>query len=436
MKFRALTLVLLISLIGFSCKKTTKTIGNNLQPTNNIFVDTIWFNGSDDVKSSTFTVPSLSTKQVGYSFIGNMNDPIFGNSNFDFYTQFSLSTSSLIWGDDAVADSMVLHLCYNGYYGDTTDKQLTVKIYEISELMYADSTYKSDMTLECETEELANMTFVPRPLTPIDTVLDRGVLSIPIDISLGEKLIANGVYETNDDFKEAFKGLHLVCDKNDEVASVISFNLTHSYTYLRLYYHNSEDTLDYDFTISSSDVRFNHYTHDYSNSEITLFDTVNNPKLYVQGAAGTRVWVKFPNIQAWARNIADSLNTNIAINEAKLILSGAVTDTAMYNPPAKLVAAGAKFDADTTYAILPDQYVSSEYFGGSYSAETAQVWFRITEYLQNVIQNGVYATQCDGILIYVDQGSSSPHRWAFYGPQTTEEDKRIRLEIVYSMIND
>ena len=158
--------------------------------------------------------------------------------------------------------------------------------------------------------------------------------------------------------------------------------------------------------------------------------------MYVQGAAGTRVWVKFPNIQAWARNIADSLNTNIAINDAKVILSGAVTDTAMYNPPAKLVAAAAKFDTDTTYAILPDQYVSSEYFGGSYSAETAQVWFRITEYLQNVIQDGVYATQCDGILIYVDQGSSSPHRWAFYGPQTTEEDKRIRLEIVYSMIND
>ena len=432
MKFRALTLVLLISLIGFSCKKTTKTIGNNLQPTNNIFVDTIWFNGSDDVKSSTFTVPSLSTKQVGYSFIGNMNDPIFGNSNFDFYTQFSLSTSSLIWGDDAVADSMVLHLCYNGYYGDTTDKQLTVKIYEISELMYADSTYKSDMTLECETEELANMTFVPRPLTPIDTVLDRGVLSIPINISLGEKLIANGVYETNDDFKEAFKGLHLVCDKNDEVASVISFNLTHSYTYLRLYYHNSEDTLDYDFTISSSDVRFNHYTHDYSNSEITFNDTTNNAKLYVQGAAGTRTWLKFPRIHEWA----DSLGGSIIINEAKLVLKGAVTDTSMYAPPTKLVAAAAKFDADTTYVILPDQLVSSEYFGGTYNKDDGTVWFRVSEYIQNLIKNGAYATDCNGLLIYVDQGSLVPHRWAFHGPECTNADDKVCLQIIYSQILD
>lgn len=430
MKFRALTLVLLISLIGFSCKKTTKTIGNNLQPTNNIFVDTVWFNNSDDIKSSTFTVPSLSTKQVGYSFIGNMNDPMFGNSNLDFYTQFSLSTSSLIWGDDAVADSLVLNLCYNGYYGDTTDKQITLKVYEISEAMYADSTYKSDMTLECETEELANMTFVPRPLTPIDTILDRGVLSIPINVSLGEKFIANGVYETNDDFKEMFKGLHLVCDKNDEAASVVSFNLTHSYTYLRLYYHNSEDTLRYDFTISSSDVRFNHYTHDYSNSEIVFNDTTNNEKLYVQGTAGTRTWLKFPTIQEWA----NSLDGSIIINEAKLVLKGAVTDTSMYAPPTKLVAAAAKFDTDTTYMILPDQYISSEYFGGNYNADDGTVWFRVSEYVQNLIKNGTYATDCNGLFVYVDQGSLVPHRWAFHGPESTSTDERISLQIIYSQI--
>ena len=142
--------------------------------------------------------------------------------------------------------------------------------------------------------------------------------------------------------------------------------------------------------------------------------------------------MKFPNLQEWA----NSLENNIAINEAKLILSGAVTDTAMYTPPTKLVAAGAKFDTDTTYAILPDQYVGSEYFGGSYNADDGKVWFRITEYIQNVIKNGAYATNCDGILIYVDQGSSSPHRWAFHGPQSDSLDKRIRLEIVYSLIND
>ena len=119
-------------------------------------------------------------------------------------------------------------------------------------------------------------------------------------------------------------------------------------------------------------------------------------------------------------------------------MNGAVTDTAVYAPPAGLMAAGAKFDTDTTYVLLPDYLtgLGTEYFGGSYDADNGQVWFRITEYIQNVIKNGSYATKCDGLLIYVDQGSSTPHRWAFHGPQSDSLDKKIRLEIVYSLIND
>lgn len=432
-KTRVLALILFIALIGFSsCRKKPEKIGNDLQPTNSLI--TVSFNDEQDIMTSTFTIPYLNTKQVNYAFIGNMNDPMFGNSNYDFFTQFSLSTSLVDWGENPVADSIVLNLCYNGYYGDTTDKVLTVNIFEITEEMYEDSTYRSNMVLECDAQDLADFEFVPRPLTPYDTIIERGVLSIPMDISLAEKLMETG-YDNNNEFKNAFKGLRVMCEKNDVAASVVSFSLTHSYSYLRVYYHNSDDTLKYDFNVASNDVRYNHYTHDYSNSEITFNDTVNNAKLYVQGASGTRVWVKFPNIQEWA----NSLDGNVTINDAQLILSGVfndANDTTMYAPPAKLVAAGAKFDADTAYVIIPDQYLGSEYYGGSYNADNGQVWFRITEYIQNVIKNGAYATNCDGLLIYVDQGSSSPHRWAFHGPQSDSTDKRLRLNIVYSLVND
>lgn len=435
-KTRVLTLIFLITLVCFSaCRKKPQKIGNDLQP-NNSFV-TVAFNDGADIKASTFTVPYLSTKNLNYAFIGNMNDPVFGNSNFDFFTQYSLSTSSLNWGSNAVADSIVLNLTYNGYYGDTTDKQLTVKIFEILEDMYSDDTvtYKSNQVIECDDIEYANYTFVPRPLTKVDTILDRGVLRVPVDIALAEKLMATN-YESNADFKDKFKGLRVMCEKNGIPASVVAFNLTHSYSNLRVYYHNSDDTIQmkYDFTVTSSDVRYNHYTHDYSNSEITFNDTVDNSKLYVQGASGTRVWISFPNLQEWA----NSLNNNVAINDAKLILSGAIdmADTVYYKTPSKLVAAGAKFDTDTTYVLLPDQLISSDYFGGYYDKNTQNVWFRITEYVQNVIKNGSYATKCNGLLIYVDQGSSTPHRWDFHGPQSDSLDKRVRLEIVYSLIND
>lgn len=343
MKLRVLTLLFLICLVGFSsCRKKPEKIGNDLQPTNSLI--TVNFNNAQDIVTSTFNIPYLNTKNLNYAFIGNMNDPVFGNSNFDFYTQISLSTTSLgSWGDDAVADSVVLFLTYNGYYGDTTDKPLTVNVFEVIEDMYesADSSYKSNTVLQCESQDLANSyTFVPRPLTAMDTVVGRGVLRIPLDVSLGEKFINNAPYETNDDFKSFFKGLHVACEKNDIAASAVAFNLTHSYTCLRVYYHNDIDTLNYDFVINSSEVKYNHYTHDYSNSQITFNDTTNNAKLYVQGAAGTRVWVKFPKLQEWA----DSLNNNIAINDARLFLTSAVdvADTALYKIPSKFVAAGAK----------------------------------------------------------------------------------------------
>ena len=91
MKTRVLTLIFFITLISFSaCKKTPEKIGNDLQPTNSYI--TVDFTDGQDFVTSTFTVPYLSTKQLGYAFIGNMNDPVFGNSNYDFFTQYSLST--------------------------------------------------------------------------------------------------------------------------------------------------------------------------------------------------------------------------------------------------------------------------------------------------------------------------------------------------------
>ena len=92
-KTRVLTLILLITTVCFSsCRKKPESIGNDLQPSNSLI--TVSFSDAQDVMASTFTVPYLSTKMLGYAFLGNINDPIFGISNFDFYTQMSLSQSS------------------------------------------------------------------------------------------------------------------------------------------------------------------------------------------------------------------------------------------------------------------------------------------------------------------------------------------------------
>ena len=406
-----------------SCKKTPKEVGTDLQPASSMI--TVAFTDASDIVASTERVASVASTKLYMLSAGNMNDSIFGISNFDFYTQVSLSTESQTWGANAVADSVVLNLCYSGYYGDTLE-YLTVKVYEITETIEADTTYRSNQVFEYDPTMLADYSFSPRPLTSPDTILDRGVLRIPVNPSLGTKMIENESNMTNNTkFKEFFKGLYVDCVQTNANGAICYFNPTHSYTYLRVYYHNDTDTLSYDFSISSNDVWVNHYSHDYSGHE-NIFE--DNSRLYLQGSAGTKVRIDFPNIKEWA----DAQSGHVVINEAKLILSGAVTDTAMYTPPASLIFVGEKHSTDTTYVYLPDQYEGSSYFGGSYNKDDGTVWFRISRYIQQLVKNGSYG-EIDGIYVNVSSSSTVARRWAFYG---TGQDNPLRLEIVYSLVNE
>lgn len=423
-KIRVFALILMVVLTVFSsCKKTPEKIGTDLQPESSMI--TVAFTDAQDIQARTENVSSVSSTNLYMVTVGNMNDSIFGISNFDFFTQLSLTTESQTWGSNAIADSVVLNLCYSGYYADTTE-YLNVKVFELTEAMLSDTTYKSNQSFEYDPTILADLSFSPRPLTSPDTILDRGVLRIPVNPSLGNKFIENEASMVNNTkFKEFFKGLYIDCEKTNAAGAICYFNPTHSYTYLRVYYHNDTDTLFYDFGISSTDVWVNHFQHDYTGHE-NIFE--DNSRFYVQGSAGTKVWIDFPNIKEWA----DAQEGHVVINEAKLILTGAVTDTAMYTPPASLILVGEKHDTDTTYVYLPDQYEGSSYFGGSYSATDGTVWFRISEYIQKLVKNGSY-NDLDGIYVNISGASTVARRWAFYG---TGQENPLRLEIVYSLVNE
>lgn len=427
-KIRVFALVLIVILTAFSCKKTPQEVGTDLQPTSSMI--TVSFTDASDIEAHTENVSSVPATNVYMVTLGNMNDSIFGISNFDFYTQLSLTTESQSWGENAVADSVVLNLVYSGYYGDTTE-YLTVKVFELEEAMLSDTTYKSNQTFQYDPTALADHSFRPRPFTSPDTILDRGVLRIPIDPAFGDKLIANEAsMGSNTQFKEFFKGFYVDCEQTNAAGAICYFNPTHSYTYLRVYYHNDVDTLSYDFGISSStDVWVNHYTHDYSGHEYIFED---NSRQYLQGSAGTKIWINFPNIKEWA----DSFEEHVVINEAKLILTGAVSDTAMYTPPASLILVGEKHETDTTYVYLPDQYEGSSYYGGTYNKDEGNVWFRISLYIQQLVMNGSYQ-DLDGLYLNVNGASTVARRWAIYGNNEAIPDSlRLRLEVVYSLVNE
>lgn len=435
--------VMTINLLSISsCKKVPEHIGDSLQP-NSSYIN-VAFIGDTNIIAKVEHVDSLNTKSINYSLLGDIYDPIFGNSNLSFYTQIGLTSTSadINWGENAAVDSIVLQLVYSGYYGDTLTPQ-TVRIFEVTEAMDDSTSYYSNTILNYSNEEYANYQFLPHPKTYSnieDDSLNTAVLRIPVDNSLGEHFIhdENANFSSDEEFMKYFKGLYLVCEHASGTGAISYFNLLHTKSYLRIYYHNVDDTTFLcEFKVSNKYARFNHFEHSYNVavSPICFDDTVYNRYLYVQSTAGVRTWLKFPNIAQWAKN----LNGNILINEAKLIMTGApdtvntvLNDTSIFTPPEQLIAVAAK--ADGTYGLLPDQLVGTNYFGGYYDKKTNQVWFRLSEYIQDLVNKGPEAENY-GIYLYTNAGSYNAKRWIFNGPDFPGPTA-IKLEIIYSKIED
>lgn len=415
-------------------------IGSSLQPSSSYIK--VAFSGKHDIIAESEHVDSLSTKSASLSLVGNLNDPIFGNSNLSFYTQIGLTSNSIKWGEGATTDSIVLQMIYSGYYGDTLSS-MTLRVHEVTESMSGDSTisYYSNTSFAIG-DELANYTFSPRPKTRSnvdDDTLSTAVVRIPIYNTLGDKFINDeNQLSSNSNFMKYFNGLYVSCEPTSETGSICYFNLLNTKSYLRIYYHNNYDTTFYDFNVSDKYVRFNHFEHDYSTASapISFDDTTNNQYLYVQSTAGVRSRLIFPNLAQWAKD----MNTNVLINEAKLTLTGANgmingvnNDTAMFTQPAQLVVV--KANEDGSYNILPDQLVGTSYFNGMYDSKNDQVWFRISEYVQDLILAGPDAENY-GLFVYTYSGAYNAKRWIFHGPDSPDTTNRIKLEIIYSQIDD
>ena len=445
MKTKHLLLAFLVVLTAAtSCKKIPNHIGDSLQP-NSSFIK-VAFSDSQDIKAEAERIDSLSTKSATLSLVGDLNDPIFGNSNLSFYTQIGLTSNSLQWGEGATTDSIVLQIIYSGYYGDTLTP-LTLKVYEVTKDL-PDTTIYSNETFEYS-NELANYTFSPKPKTYSnidDDSLNAAVIRIPIYNTLGEKFITDEDYfSSNKVFMNYFKGLYVACEPTNGTGSICYFNLLNTKSYLRIYYHNDYDTTFYDFNVSDKYIRFNHFEHNYNSAQAPIsFDDTTSQYSYVQSTAGVRTRLQFPNLAQWAKDI----KSNILINEAKLILTGANgmingvnNDTEMFSQPAQLVVV--KANKNDSYSLLPDQLVGTSYFNGMYDEKNDQVWFRISEHIQDLVlaakrteTDPTYELEDYGLFIYTYSGAFNAKRWVFNGPNSPDTANRVKLEIIYSTIDD
>lgn len=425
-----------------SCKKSPNTIGNNLIEESE-YID-IYHTDTVAIICHSY-LDSVNTTKPSIALLGAMKDPVFGNSEAGFFTQFRFSVAGQSFGANPVLDSLVLQLSLTGCYGDTLAFQ-TVHVYELADSLSSSESYYNHSVVATHAIDHANgYQFRPHPRTKVNVIgtdtLAQPILRIPLSQELGNQLLTldTTVFSLPNLFKAQFPGLYVTCSPVDQNGSISYINLTNNeYTLLQLYYHDAstpDKPMRYNYYVTSSDVYFNHIDHDYTqgNADFTsqVLDgqtALGQQQVYLQTMGGVRTFIQFPNLSHWADTLE---GCHLVVNEAKLVLPVATnTLDSVYAAPRNFLLVG--FNADSTTYLLPDYYEGNSYFGGTYNARQKCVTFRVSEYLQSVILG---KKDNNGLSFGINGASYNAQRMVVGGPETTEGEK-MRLEVTYSIVKE
>jgi len=394
-KIQFITFIVLLVIAFTSCEEQS-SIGIEVLPAGDIISVR---NTIQETRSYTFSEDSIRTDEARKSLLGSFTDSLFGNTTIGFATQFRLFNFP-DFGENPKADSVKLYLYYRFIYGDTITKQ-KFNVYELESPLDADSKYTQDVDLKSMSYDdlIGEYEYIPRveqDSASKDTFYQ--LISIPIDISLGERLInADSLQMINNDvFIEFFKGLYIETEKlstkGGAILSLESVPLGNfNGSALVLFYHNDvlkskldpqkDSVLIMPYIISSYSARVNNITHDYS--EAPFYDKLNSEVvedslIYVQATGGLKSRILIDGLTSWR----DSVNT--AINKAELIfqIDTVASEIHKYPPPLQML-----FTIVDSLGVerLPVDYVFSPSFYGGGLRKDYTYHFTITQHMQEII---------------------------------------------------
>ena len=142
------------------------------------------------VTVSTIAEDSIITSGLTSYLIGEMNDPDFGISKSELFTQFRLPSTNVSFPNAPQIDSIVLNLAYAGSYG-TVNKLSGFQrlgVYRLEDDINDTITYYSNVTHNYNAEPLAQIGFRPDLISNVVTNDDTipPSLRIRLDPAFGQ----------------------------------------------------------------------------------------------------------------------------------------------------------------------------------------------------------------------------------------------------------
>ena len=424
-------------LINTACRKE-EVLGREVQVGDNDIL--LITSDSFHISARTIEAERERTDERFEGMLGAYDDPTFGTSVISYVSQYNLEKEGFVFPSDAVFDSAFVSFRLTGGYRekdiDAEVKSLMhFQVYELAEDILLENIYYSDEKVKVKPNLIGEFNGL---VGLFDSVYVGGSsqppqIRIRLDDQWGEDLITtdSNNYASNEAFVQFMKGLKIIPIQTNQTNSngaIYYFNPLSGFTNVTIHYHTNSDTTKFSFITNSLTANFTTFEHDYTNAPIgnVLNDTASGSnQLYLQATIGTDIQIELKDIAA-----KFAANPKV-INLAELYIP--VDTNEPYYPLEKL-SVSRKLENGTA-EFLPDQVETGDrVIDGSFDEANSRYRFRITQYVQEIIQNYTPGSNQSEILLISPFGNNTlANRSVVNGPRPNSPDaEKLKIVITYT----
>ncbi|MEG1762539.1 MAG: DUF4270 family protein [Bacteroidales bacterium] len=413
-------------------------VGDILQPEDE-FLHAFCTDTAEALDVVAFTIPNdtLLLQNTATILLGGMNDPIFGNSTYNFVSDLNRNVLDPYVPEGATLDSVILEMAYSSSYrldNAHKNKALTVDIFELDETLDEDSLYYTNEKPKLSsTKLLSNYTFVPNPFDTLPdsnrTVLNS--LKLKLSDEFGNRLLKakSGDFENELSCNKFFKGFAILFKKNTQENYGNIFCVHSVYdkgSGVVLYYKEANSTAQKTVYYSFGKARHTYIERDLTfaspdfKAQLKGDTTLGQQRVYIQSTGGALMQFSFPKI-------LQLKNHKIIVNQAYLIMKNVQFDQGVnLPPPPRLISY--IVNKDNTISELPDKYPNP---GGYYNDKTGEYRLCVTRYIQSLLFNNVESAK---IILAPYSQYTRPDQLVLYGTDKNLGANRMHLKLIYTQI--
>ena len=368
---------------------------------------TITNDSIDNFTINTMSEDSLRSDESQNLLLGQINDPIFGENKGSFCTQMLLPNNNIDAINGIDVDSVFLTYSISGHYGDLNESEdLEINVYRLSEDIYKDSNYYSDISFNYDPNNLVTNYFFNEGDSS-----NSSFINIQLDNSFGEMIMnetGGSNMIDNVAFLEFFKGFHV-----EAIASntILYLNPVADKSRFSIYYHEIgiDTALSFDFEVGGDAARINMFNKKDIND---ITPDVN--EIFIQSMAGYKAEFDFTNLdEIQTKCLGKSIN--------RVTIDFEAFENNDYPSHEKLYLL--RENNEGKIVFLTDFTIEGEgHFGGEFDNNTYS--FNITRYFVQLLTNDQYTNK---LYLLPVLGSANANR-------TILDKSKISINIIYTEI--